>query len=478
MKHLNQFKKYLRSSLAVVLAILLISGALVDAKLYADTKPVSAADVTTAASTVAMKDGAILHAWCWSFTAIKNNMANIAAAGFTSVQTSPINQCLVGDNGALTFSGHWYYQYQPTAYTIGNYQLGTEAEFKAMCTAADTYGIKIIVDVVANHCTSDYNSISATIKNISGGAFHPMTQISDYSNRQQVTQYSLLGLYDFNTQNTNVQTFIKSFLTNCLNDGADGFRYDAAKHIELPSDNSSYASNFWPNVLNNSAVFQYGEILQDSTTPSSTYANYMAVTASDYGNTIRTAIKNNNVTVGNILNYGISVDVDKLVTWVESHDNYANDSTTSQWMTEEQIALAWGIVAGREAGAPLFFARPLGGGGTTADNRFPEKNKIGTVGSTQFMGPKIKAINLFRNAMNGQNEYLRNPNSSTKVLMIDRGTIGTLIVNTDTSSYTLSSVTTNLANGTYTEKINGSTFTVTNGKISGTVPARGIAVIY
>lgn len=36
--------------------------------------------------------GAILHAFCWSFQTIKENMKQIADAGFTMVQTSPANK--------------------------------------------------------------------------------------------------------------------------------------------------------------------------------------------------------------------------------------------------------------------------------------------------------------------------------------------------------------------------------------------------
>ena len=40
-----------------------------------------------------IKDGAILHAFCWSFNTIKANMKDIAEAGYTTVQTSPANAC-------------------------------------------------------------------------------------------------------------------------------------------------------------------------------------------------------------------------------------------------------------------------------------------------------------------------------------------------------------------------------------------------
>ncbi|MBQ1798575.1 MAG: alpha-amylase, partial [Muribaculaceae bacterium] len=77
----------------------------------------------------------ILHAWAWSFNTIREHLQEIKDGGFTIVQTSPINECYVGDNGGrqLFGKGKWYYHYQPTDWTIGNYQLGTRDEFKAMC---------------------------------------------------------------------------------------------------------------------------------------------------------------------------------------------------------------------------------------------------------------------------------------------------------------------------------------------------------
>ena len=50
-------------------------------------------------------DEIILHAWCWSFNTIKENLPDIAKAGFTIVQTSPANQCVVGEDGGLQLMG-------------------------------------------------------------------------------------------------------------------------------------------------------------------------------------------------------------------------------------------------------------------------------------------------------------------------------------------------------------------------------------
>ena len=97
-------------------------------------------------------DGAILQAFSWDFNTIKKSMADIAAAGFTAVQTSPINACLEGEDGGMELygDGKWYYHYQPTDFKIGNYQLGSREEFTEMCQEADKYGVKVLVDVIAN----------------------------------------------------------------------------------------------------------------------------------------------------------------------------------------------------------------------------------------------------------------------------------------------------------------------------------------
>lgn len=101
-------------------------------------------------------DGAILQAFSWDFNTIKASMADIAAAGFSAVQTSPINECFKGEGGGMELygDGKWYYHYQPTDFKIGNYQLGTRDEFKSMCSEAHKYGVKVLVDVIANHTTT------------------------------------------------------------------------------------------------------------------------------------------------------------------------------------------------------------------------------------------------------------------------------------------------------------------------------------
>ena len=82
-----------------------------------------------------MSYGSILHAWMWSFNTIKQKMPEIAAAGYTSIQTSPISE-IKGPVNGMQFDENWYYVYQPTGTKIGNKVVGTEEELKAMTAEA------------------------------------------------------------------------------------------------------------------------------------------------------------------------------------------------------------------------------------------------------------------------------------------------------------------------------------------------------
>lgn len=106
-----------------------------------------------------MSEGATLHAWEWSFKTIEENIPAIAEAGYTSVQTEPISAIHNGGKGKI-FTENWYYVYQPTDTTIGNWVMGTEDDLKSLCNTAHKYGVRIIVDVVANHMTATWGAIA------------------------------------------------------------------------------------------------------------------------------------------------------------------------------------------------------------------------------------------------------------------------------------------------------------------------------
>ncbi|NSB17030.1 carbohydrate-binding protein [Clostridium beijerinckii] len=411
------------------------------------------------------KDGAILHAFDWSFATIKNELPNIAAAGYKSVQVSPVQ----GTKSSSKDPSQWWLLYQPTNQSVGNAQLGSYDDFKALCTEADKYGISIVVDVVMNHMANNGNkdqldpSVDPSFQDSS--LYHNQGQCNNWTSRYDVTQKGI-GMPDLNTQNSTVQNKAITFLNQCIDAGADGFRFDAAKHIETSiglDSNQSWAGNYWSNVLGNlhnkSNLFIYGEILQDGSVDNvSAYESFMNVTASNYGGAVRSAVTSTNLSsLGTTLG---GVDSSKAVDFVETHDTYEDGSSKN--LTDTQRKLGWAIAAARASATPLFFDRPTG--------------NIGSEGDALWKDPDIVAINKFHNAMVGKNEYIRWTSNNTTML-IDRGTDGTVIVN-DGGSTSINSPT-NLANGTYTNKGSANcTLTVSNGTISGNIPANSVIVLY
>ena len=59
-----------------------------------------------------------------------------------------------------------------------------------------------------------------------------------------------------------------------------------------------------------------------------------------------------------------------------------------------------------------------------------------------------------------------------------RGTTGVVLVNASGTSKTVSGLNVGMTDGTYTDQVSGSTFTVADGKISGSIGSTGIAVVY
>ena len=63
-----------------------------------------------------IRDGNILHCFNWKYTDIQAALPSIAAAGFTSVQTSPAQQ--------PDSTGPWYWLYQPLGFSVASGPLG------------------------------------------------------------------------------------------------------------------------------------------------------------------------------------------------------------------------------------------------------------------------------------------------------------------------------------------------------------------
>jgi len=442
-----------------------------------------------ASATADTNDDVILHAWSWSFDTIAANMKDIADAGYAYVQTSPANTCFIGENGGKALysqpgdsvTGKWYYYYQPTAWKIGNYLLGTRDQFKAMMDSAKKYNVKVIVDVLPNHTAVDHTAVLPDFDAAVGGhdkIFHAngLTDITDYNDRYQCTTGKMGGLPDVNTENPDFQYYYMTYVNDLLSLGVKGFRYDTAKHIGLPSDPlDSLASrnNFWNVATGREAVnglkllvpadslFIYGEVLQDKNVKETEYAEYMDLTASAYGHALREVLGKSDFTADSILDWHHPVDGKHLVTWVESHDTYANEHE-SAGLTDEQVRMGWVFLAARQNGTPLFFSRPAG---STRENYWGN-NRVGARGNDEFKHPEVVAANKFRRAMKGQAETVETGANGT-VIAVGRGNKGVAVINISGDQQKIEGLSCSLPNGTYYDKVYNQSFTIDNGHLSG-----------
>ena len=431
------------------------------------------------------QEGVILHAWQWSFNNIKANMKQIAEAGYTSIQTSVIQQAKEATKGKT--NEMWWVYYQPAQFKIdntGTSALGTKDEFAAMCEEAHKYGIHVIVDVVANHLGNQtkYDISSAVPGDIRNDPncwhstnFNSSDEIN-YDSRYSITHGSMGGLPDLNTENAKIQTYVINYLKECIDSGADGFRFDAAKHISIDTEGSEYT--FWPNVINAAksyyktnghydSLYCYGEILGglSGSATVAAYNKYMSVTDDSTGNTIRKYVNSGNTAGAARSDYDKGVSADNLVLWAESHDTYSNEAQETTYISTSVINRTWALVASRNKASALYFARTNG----------YRKGDIGTIYSKECFSKEVVEVNKFHNRFNGQTEYL---SYSGNIAYNERGTSGVVLVNIAGGSASVNVTANKMAAGTYIDHITGNKFTVANGKISGTIGSTGIAVVY
>lgn len=255
-----------------------------------------------------IQEGNILHCFNWSINDVRKNLPKIAEAGFGSVQLSPLQR------PSVTKSSNWSDVYRPYDFSFRESQaLGTADDLRALCSEASTYGIKVIVDVVANHIDKSegyydpwWKSSNDYVRSWSGSAN------INYDNRYSITHDRLGDYAEVNSENEDVVARAKLYVQWLHDAGVSGIRWDAAKHIGLPSE----GCNFWSEVTSVEGMFHYGEILGTPVSSNYTeiikeYARYMCVTDSRYSNTA--ASSNNGIALKKNGEWAPLLGADRLV---------------------------------------------------------------------------------------------------------------------------------------------------------------------
>lgn len=480
----------LKKLTSIVLAATIVSSAsamALTASAVENDNAVSAADNNLQRN---VQDGVILHAFNWSYKTIKENLPAIAAAGYSTVQTSPVQQPK-DYSTSRDVTGQWWKLYQPVSLSVAkNSWLGTKDELKDLCTEAEKYGVKIICDIVSNHMGSESedtpNVVSSQVKTYdpdiydNASAFFRNNDfpVSD-SSVKNVVQGHLNSCPDLNTNSKVVQDKVISLLKECIDCGVDGFRFDAAKHIETPDD-GEYASDYWKNITESAGsyyktktgdnLYIYGEILNNcgSGRSYSSYTKYINVTDNKTGDSVLANVVNGKASNAANSSYKSGVAASDAVLWAESHDTYEGDSgaggiSNTAKVSDENITKAWAIIAARKDATSLYFARP--GASLMGE----------AAGDITYKSTAVSEINKFHNLFVGQSEKL---GAVDNVAYVARGTSGIVLANCGGNEKSVSISGTGLANGTYTDTISGAKFTVANGVLTGNIGSTGVAVVY
>ena len=434
------------------------------------------------------EDGLTLHAFNWTYHEIMINLENIRNAGFKNVLTMPVQQ---PKGGGAT----WWAFYQPLSFSIGvNSSLGSKEELEALCREAERYGICILADVVVNHMANIdddhveedgtpvvlpavaeyepllYNNRNEDVDGI-GLTFHHNRGARGSGAETQVYAYG--NLPDLNTANPYVQERVLALLKECIDAGVDGFRFDAAKHVETERD-PDYPSEFWINTVdaakdyyrakNGKELYVYGEILNaPSGRDLSCYTDRMRVTDDGFTAQFKSvfAKKDPTLILNAILKGG---DPEKLIAWVESHDEYVTSNTH---YSDVRVAKFWSVIAAKKGLGGLYLARP------TAELT------VGEIGSYAFENEYVAVSNRFHNRFYAADSFESTDGTCyvcEKILGDDQGAL-ILNVGEIDPEVTVSVAVPHLENGVYYDALTGKEVPVRDGIASVQFDGSGIAVV-
>ncbi len=402
----------------------------------------------------------IVQLFNWRFTDIEAVIPRLKELGYSHVHVSPPQR----SNERVW---QWWGRYQPVDFSVISGPLGTESEFRAMNDAADRHGIQIIVDVVFNH-TVDINELPSPDFIVMEGNritreqfpqfepdhFHHRCRIDDGDPGSVRTCWLADAVADLRTEDSHVRSVAKQYLRKLVELGADGFRFDAAKHIE---------PDFFGDVLSAvPGVYAFGEIIARSA------RDFPPIGGLDFYDFPLVAAMREAFGFGGNLTLLKEAERDgralpglNAITFVRNHDidrGQAADRGIEDsdgrsafgvgWnegehrLNRTDVTLAYAFLLGREAGFPYIFVDMPTLPSDQQDDRFDD--------------PDLVASMRFHNLC------LANPDGSGRrpdiwrietptAIGWQRGTDRFIVINKAAERYTLNHLHTSLQPGTYTE---------------------------
>jgi len=162
--------------------------------------------------------------------------------------------------------------YQPVDLRNFNSEFGTESELQSLIDTAHSHGVEVYLDTVLNHmAAASYD----TFPQFEYEHFHhDVGAIDDWSDPHQVKHGEFLGLKDLGQLShidgdpAYVRQQLKNYMDKMAEFGADGHRFDAAKHMY--TDFFSDYANQW---ADDNGMFKVGEVYDGSVDYVQNYAD-------------------------------------------------------------------------------------------------------------------------------------------------------------------------------------------------------------
>lgn len=431
----------------------------------------------------------IANLFTWNWNSVSAECADVLGpAGYGGVQVSPPQ-----DSMKLAGTHSWWELYQPADYDLTS-RMGSRAQFSSMVRACHAAGVKVYADAVINHMTgqgaTSYGGRSFSKYDYPGtysaADFHYYPSAcgnsddtihgGDYTgSARNVQQCELVGLADLDTGASYVRSRIAAYLNDLSGLGVDGFRVDAAKHINPADLSAIYGQLSGSPYIFQEVIYGTGEAVQPSQ-----YTGLGDALDFQYGRYLKQKFEGD---ISELQTFGASwsgmLPSDKAVTLVTNHDTERNGSTLtyksgSTYNLANIFELAWNF------GTPQIYD-----GFTFGDNdASPPSDGNGYVTAANCSSGwtclhRDSAINGmvgFHNTVRGTSvANWSAPNSS--VIAFSRGAKGWVAINNGGGSYS-GTFTTGLPAGSYANLTGGGSVTVSSsGTASVTVPAKGAVAI-
>jgi alpha-amylase len=215
----------------------------------------SSAEVST------LPRNAFVHLFEWTWPDVARECETfLGPNGFDAVQISPPNEHLVAREDGFP----WWQRYQPVSYKLQS-RSGDRAQLANMIRRCHQAGVKIYADAVINHMAAQEKGIGSAGTHFTKYSYPGLYQPSDfhscrrgitnYNDHDEVTNCQLVGLPDLNTSSPYVQFRIVDYLISLIRVGVDGFRIDAAKHIQA-KDLTTILNRFQQEIRSEPYIYQ------------------------------------------------------------------------------------------------------------------------------------------------------------------------------------------------------------------------------